>query len=80
MSLLICILSLSSQSFTHPTVMKVSDTHDVDYCDLTKPGFFVVPCRPYEQLPVVLTPVDVDCDDMTPSFGGGDSNRCTDVV
>lgn len=77
--MMVTLLSLSP-SLVLPTVMKVDllnvEPSDTD-CDVAEPP---VPCRPRDELPIYVPPVDVDCNDMSRGFGDGDLNRCTNVV
>lgn len=72
------LLSLSP-SLAHPIVTKVdSIVPEGDWCDLVTADLVLIPCRPFEQMPVRIPPVEVDC--TARSFGEGNTNRCTNVV
>lgn len=85
---LIVTLVLLCRLFSQPTVTKEALPFDIppgqSVCNLRlRDGsgnpVVVIPCRYPDELPVVIPPVEVNCNDMN-SFGSGDKNRCTNVV
>lgn len=54
-------------------------TEDDNVCDLVSPTLLVVPCRYFDEMPIQLPPVEVDCSDMGKGFGY-EIQRCTNVV
>lgn len=76
--LLILTLALLFPSSTPPIATK--DTDLLSPCSIVSPTVVVIPCRYFDELPIHLPPVDVECNDLTRGFGDGDTNRCTNVV
>lgn len=55
-------------------------TEGGNLCDLVSPTLLVIPCRYFDEMPIHLPPVEVDCGDLNTGYGDGDVNRCTNVV
>lgn len=78
-SLLIVILALSFQSSTQAIQMKGSDVLGMlppgfDICDLVNDDIEIIPCSQFDQMPVQLPPVEVNCGPTNPL--DGNKQRC----